>query len=480
MHPADIVREIEKFSFFRDFGQEFLLQIATMLRPVTFPVGTDILVQGELNEHLYFLREGSIDVLVENESVFRMNLAGEVIGEISALSAVVATATLRTRTECRCFALDSKDFDHVPSQSKDRFQFLLYKLYSNVLTERLTRTNEKAKLFEQTARELKVAKSEIEALSSAQMAFLKANASESLTTKTVAILDTDKKISQLLKSSLGAMGLEFIHLQSIDEVVSMNADVGIIPVSAAHLVSPQFQPQNILLYAETPYQFSNFSDLPAYNNLVSLNPLDRSQTIKNLIVSLTKLTTHKYFGIEKELTWGVKLEKRHISSSQDRAELWDSIRSHLKKNGLRNALLDRVGVSLEEMLMNALYDAPTDSQGNSLFNHLARTDKVILSKEQQIEILYGFDGLHLGISVTDSFGSLKAKTLTSYLGMNYQGAIEHTSENKGGAGRGLHQIIESADHTIFNVQAGKKTEAICLWRLEKDENIKSTLNYFFV
>ncbi len=480
MHPADIVKEIEKFSFFKDFGKEFLLQIATMLRPIEFPVGTDVLIEGQLNEHLYFLREGSIDVLVDNESVFRMNVPGEVIGEISALSAVVATATLRTRTVCRCFALDSKDFDHVPPQSKDRFQFLLYKLYSNVLTERLTRTNEKAKLFEQTARELKIAKSEIESLTSAQMAFLKANASDSLSTKTVAILDTDKKISQLLKSSLGAMGLEFVHLQSVDEVVTMTADVGIIPVSAAHLVSPQFQPQNILLYAETPYQFSNFGDLSGYHNLVSLNPGDRSQTIKNLIVSLTKLTTHKYFGIEKELTWGVKLEKRFISSSEDRADLWDSLRTHLKKNGLRNALLDRVGVSVEEMLMNALYDAPTDASGNSLFNHLARTDKVVLPKNQQVEIIYGFDGLNLGISVIDCFGSLKAKTLTSYLGMNYKGNIEHTSEHKGGAGRGLHQIIESADHTIFNVQSGVKTEAICLWRLEKDENIKSTLNYFFL
>jgi hypothetical protein len=53
---------------------------------------------------------------------------------------------------------------------------------------------------------------------------------------------------------------------------------------------------------------------------------------------------------------------------------------------------------------------------------------------------------------------------------------------KGGAGRGLHMLIESSDLTIFNVKKQVKTEVIVLFNLEaaaQKREVVPTFHFFF-
>jgi hypothetical protein len=52
---------------------------------------------------------------------------------------------------------------------------------------------------------------------------------------------------------------------------------------------------------------------------------------------------------------------------------------------------------------------------------------------------------------------------------------------KGGAGRGLHQIIENSDLTIFNVKKGIRTEVICLFNIDgQKREAQPSFHYFFM
>ena len=80
--------------------------------------------------------------------------------------------------------------------------------------------------------------------------------------------------------------------------------------------------------------------------------------------------------------------------------------AHFKTRGIRNSLLDRAQVSAEELLMNSIYDAPVDSDGNHVYNHLSRSVPIALVPSQFATFRYATDGIYLAISVEDPFGSL--------------------------------------------------------------------------
>ena len=178
------------------------------------------------------------------------------------------------------------------------------------------------------------------------------------------------------------------------------------------------------------------------------------------------------FGLEKYMMWGIEAQERAIAHSDDRAQLIEDMQAHLKSLGVRSSITDRAATVAEELLMNAIYDAPVDSSGKHHYAHLPRTQKVELKESERGSFRFACDGMLAAISVSDPFGAMDIKILFDYLERNLKsdgGNVQ--SEGKGGAGRGLHQIVENSDLVVFNVQAGTRTEVIAFFNL--DPNAKS-------
>lgn len=174
----------------------------------------------------------------------------------------------------------------------------------------------------------------------------------------------------------------------------------------------------------------------------------------------------------------------HVKSAKERHDLKDQMVEHLKKLKVRTTIADRCYQVVEEMLMNAIYDAPMDKlSGKNLFNHLSRKDDVHLSPEQYSILEYGIKGHIVAVSVTDPFGGLTRDTLIDYLESCYSGVPGEMNEKlgKGGAGRGLHQIVENADLTVFQVKRGEKTRVVSyFWQKENPfgESPQLSFTYF--
>ena len=220
----------------------------------------------------------------------------------------------------------------------------------------------------------------------------------------------------------------------------------------------------------------SFDKLP---NIISVDPEDKTFTIKNMVTSVTKLISKNIFGLEKYLSWGVSIKEETISSSKKRADIISNLRTHFKSVGVRNSVLTRCEVVTEELLMNAIYDAPTDSEGNSIYNHLPRTTDINLEPDQFSTIRYASDGMFLAVSVEDPFGSLNGKIILNYLKSCYTGTAGNLNTNKGGAGRGLHQIIENSDLVVFNIHKNKKTEVIAIFNMDPKHSKKGPSFHLF-
>lgn len=576
-----IAASFRTYAFFDTFTDQLISQVADFAKRVEYPAGKVILQQGHLNNLLFFLESGSVEIQLDNERVAALETRGEVVGEMSVISKLPVSATAFSKSDCVFYVINVEDFTKVSAKDHDHFMFLLHKIYSVVVTERLRSTNQKARDFEITNRELLSAKKELESLNThleqlveERTAELKASyaqleqksaalsagykkvtdlskfrdeavkrikdivdihvgpinkslgkiqnkantpveglkeanseveklkesisrlvdwesAEKAMEQKNVLLVDADKKQQLVAKMALGGTGVTLEIAEdpeiAINSLAEKKYDLIFCSTPHAELLSNAHQkkfPGQMVLFTSNEVQsyLPVLKGLPFVENVVSRDPNDRTFTVKNIVTTITKLLNEDYFGLEKYLAWGVDVRQIDINHSNQRADQITKMQEYLKTLGIRNSIIDRAGVCAEEMLMNAVYDAPTDADGNSLFNHLPRTIEITLSKEQSCQLRYACDGNLVAISVLDPFGALAKNHVIEYLESCYQGEAGKFNKNKGGAGRGLHQIIENADLTIFNVKKGVRTEVIAIYNIDsssKKGESQPTFHYFF-
>jgi len=474
LHPAEVAREIKQFAFFKSFSEDLLLQVSTMMMNTSFKKGEFILRQGQANQSLYFLRQGKVEIILSGEVVAVLDQVGEVIGEMSVISENPATSSVRVLEDVECFVVRAEDFSHVHPKDKDQVDALLYRLYSSILVERLIKTNEKARLFEIANRELQRVQMDLQEVGE----------------KNVLLVESDKKQQVIARMAVGGTGVRldiannkaeaesFIQQKKYDAILCEEAFLDILVQAHRNKISPHL----VLLTApNVTGNLQTVKGLPFVDNVMSRDPEDRSFTVRSLLTTMTKVLNKNIFGLEKYLSWGADVQLKYVKASKDRDVLKEDMVTHLKKSGIRTSILDRVYLVAEEMLMNAIYDAPTDANGQALYNHLSRKTEVHLEKSQESTLKYAFDGSMIAMSVEDPFGALTKEIIIQYLESCYEGRAGSLNINKGGAGRGLHQIIENSDLTVFNVKRGVKTEVISLFRVEAGpKDHKPSFHYFFV
>jgi hypothetical protein len=150
----------------------------------------------------------------------------------------------------------------------------------------------------------------------------------------------------------------------------------------------------------------------------------------------------------------------------------------LQSFGIRGPLLRRCALVAEELLMNAIYDAPTDAAGKALYNHIDRSQPVELKENERALFQYGCDGTIIGLSILDPFGALSKETLLKHIERCTQNIQQTDAEKKGGGGYGLFQILKSSSLVIFNIQPQVKTEVIALFNLNIQTDKTATIPSF--
>ncbi len=83
--------------------------------------------------------------------------------------------------------------------------------------------------------------------------------------------------------------------------------------------------------------------------------------------------------------------------------------------GVRRKYREAIESCIDEMLMNALYDAPVDEEGRPIFSEIPTKTRISLRVEQRVVVQYASDGKTFWLSVRDAFGTLDRGTVTRYL-----------------------------------------------------------------
>ena len=181
---------------------------------------------------------------------------------------------------------------------------------------------------------------------------------------------------------------------------------------------------------------------------------------EDLVTTIEKLTHGNIFGLEHYCRIGGAAGEAVIGDSEHRSRVFDTLEAFADEEGVPPRFA-RLFVSLaDELLTNALFNAPVDRDGQRAFATHSRRDQVRLRPRTAARVRWTFDGRRLGLSVTDGFGSLRPYEVCASLARHFRRGPQQARRGPGGARLGLLQAFASVQCFVCNIDPGVKTEVI--------------------
>jgi hypothetical protein len=162
-------------------------------------------------------------------------------------------------------------------------------------------------------------------------------------------------------------------------------------------------------------------------------------------------------GVTPYLLAGAPVHEASVRNTADKERALDRIMAFAESMDLGGEKLRRLELAAEELLMNALFDAPRSADGQPRYATQDRRLAVALGADETVRLRYGCDGQTLAVAVADCFGSLTRRAVTERLGKVREG-IPRPSAGVAGAGLGLVMTYSVANQLIFSVSPGRLTE----------------------
>jgi hypothetical protein len=206
---------------------------------------------------------------------------------------------------------------------------------------------------------------------------------------------------------------------------------------------------------------AKLSDLTSYlrddrvNHVVVGDELDHG-----VFVTAQKLLTGDIFGIEKYLPPGTPVHYARLRDFEGRGRAIQTVLDFAEESKLRRQVRTAVGAVCEELLMNALYDAPVDADGKPVFADVDPHARKDTRSPRPVSIRYAATDSLFAVAVRDRFGRLAKNTVLAYIEKCIT-APNQIDRKTYGAGLGLYLVANAAATYVVNVAYGIATEVVC-------------------
>ena len=189
-----------------------------------------------------------------------------------------------------------------------------------------------------------------------------------------------------------------------------------------------------------------------------------------VFVTAQKLLTGDIFGIEKYLPPGTPVHYARLRDFEGRGRAIQTVLDFAEEAKMRRQVRSAIGQVCEELLMNALYDAPVDANGQPVFADVDPHDRIETRSPRPVSIRYAATDQLFAIAVRDRFGRLAKNTILSYIEKCIH-SPNQIDRKTYGAGLGLYLVANAAATYVVNVAFGIATEVVCTF----DRGAKSPL-----
>lgn len=151
-----------------------------------------------------------------------------------------------------------------------------------------------------------------------------------------------------------------------------------------------------------------------------------------------------------------------LTHSGQKQAVVDQIVGIMVHNGVTHRIAEIGADAIDELLMNAIFDAPRNEAGEHYRRKIERHIDFELSPREIVEAEVVIGSELIGFRVVDQFGSLNRDSTVRCLGKNFDVDDYVVSDADPGAGLGISKLMKSALSLAFYVNPGVSTESIAL------------------
>jgi hypothetical protein len=186
-----------------------------------------------------------------------------------------------------------------------------------------------------------------------------------------------------------------------------------------------------------------------------------------LAATAQKLLRRDVFGLEKYVGWSAAVRTVTIDDALDRPAAVGALVAGVSDAGLSERVASLASVIADELLANAVYDAPVDAGGGRPMRAAPRDQSRPLDARAAVTLRWACDARLLAVEVTDRWGSLDpalpgpliARSARRAGRAGGSGAIASAED---GGGMGLALAYACCHQLAISVAPGVRTEVTAL------------------
>jgi hypothetical protein len=170
------------------------------------------------------------------------------------------------------------------------------------------------------------------------------------------------------------------------------------------------------------------------------------------------------FGLQDLLQEGSKIQVVKIPLTTQKQDAVEAVKNYLLVAKFQTRMATVIANAVDELLMNAMFDAPVDEIGKPLLSSTSRATSIKLEGQSAVEMHVGFDGTYIAISAVDLYGSLDKAKLLAHISKIYTEEEYKVRTSVAGAGIGLATVFRSGGSFFFVSDAKTKTEVTVFFK----------------
>ena len=132
-----VIEDLKQLPVFEPFSQDELQTLMNMSKLRKYRSGETIIQEGNIDKWVYFLVNGKVKITKKDETVAILGRAGDVFGEMRFIDNAPRSAAATAEGDVVCIAVDSDYIDKLSGKDKVTFGYILYRVISEILVERL-------------------------------------------------------------------------------------------------------------------------------------------------------------------------------------------------------------------------------------------------------------------------------------------------------------------------------------------------------
>lgn len=169
--------------------------------------------------------------------------------------------------------------------------------------------------------------------------------------------------------------------------------------------------------------------------------------------------------LQNFLDFGFVAHEFAPGTNDDRDQVVASVQGFVDSLGMPKRIGEGFAELTHELLMNAMYDAPVDAEGNHKYA-MDRKQQLNLLESERPVVICATDGNKLLLQVTDPFGRLERRHVFAGLARGLAGG--EMDRTHGGAGLGMMVCHNSTAGMFYEVVRNKRTTATGVFDLESN------------